>query len=116
MANQSITKTITQPEAVITQFANDLGYQEQVANPDYVPAEYDTETMEETTPAVGEPTIANTDTRLQFVKDKFDDFVSKEFFGQFAKRNVERAKMAEAKELTEATIAAIKSTITTKVE
>jgi hypothetical protein len=115
MANQSITKTITQPEAVITQFANDLGYQEQVANPDYVSAEYNMETMEETTPAVGEPTIANTQSRLEFVSADCDQFLAKDYFGRFAKRNAERAKMAEAKELTEATIAAIKSTITTTV-
>jgi hypothetical protein len=114
MSNITITKTITQPEAVINQFANDLGYQEQVANPDYIPAEFNAETMEETKAAVGEPTLPNKQSRTDFVSEKFDEFVAEQFFGQFAKRNAERLKAEEAKELTKQTVAAIKATIVTK--
>lgn len=110
----TITKTITQPEEVINQFADDLGYQTVVPNPDYVPAEYNMETFEEITPAVGEPTVPNTQSRVDFVSEQFDEFVSEKFFGQFAKRNAERIKAEEAKELTKQTVAAIKSTIVTK--
>ena len=114
MSNITITKTITQPEAVINQFADDLGYQEQVANPDYVPAERNMETLEEIKPAVGEPTVANTQSRTDFVSERFDEFVAEQFFGQFAKRNAEQAKMVEAKELTKQTVDAIKATIVTQ--
>jgi len=114
MTNITITKTITQPEEVINQFADDLGYQTVVANPDYIPAEYDMDTMEETTPAVGEQTLPNPQSREDFVSEKFDEFVSEKFFGQFAKRNAERLKAEEAKELTKQTVAAIKATIVTK--
>jgi hypothetical protein len=116
MANQTLTKTITQPEEVITAFANDLGYQEHVANPDYIPAVQLDEDSEEVTVVVGEPTIANPQTRLEYVSEEFDDFMATEFLGKFAKRNAERAKLDEAKVMTKATIEAIKSTITTKVE
>jgi hypothetical protein len=115
MANLTLTKTITQPEEVITAFANDLSYQEHVANPKYVPAEHDPKTFEETKAATGEPTVPNTQSRLEFVSEKFDDFVAEEFLGKFAKRNAEQTKMEEAKAVTQATITAIKSTITTKI-
>ena len=103
-----------QPVAVIDQFADDLGYQTVKANPDYVPAEYDVDTMEETTPAKGEQTVPNDQTREQFVAEKHREFNAEQFFGQFAKRNAERLKAEEAKELTKQTVAAIKATIVTK--
>lgn len=113
METITITKTITQPTAIINQFANDLGYQEVVSNPDHIPAVVDITTMEETSPAVGEPTIPNPQTRLEFVSERFDEFVSENFFGQFAKRNAERQKAEEAKQLARQTIDAIKATIVT---
>ena len=119
MSNITITKTITQPEAIINQFADDLGYQEQVANPDFVPAEF-TEYMEDGTVnpdyvnPVGEATVPNKQSRTDFVSEKFDEFVAEQFFGQFARRNAERLKAEEAKELTKQTVAAIKATIVTK--
>ena len=103
-----------QPTSVIDNFADELGYQEQIANPDFVPAERDMETMEETKPAVGEPTVPNNQTREEFVAEKHRDFNAEQFFGQFAKRNAERLKAEEAKELTKQTVAAIKATIVTK--
>ena len=103
-----------QPTSVINNFADDLGYQEQVANPDYVPAEFDIKTMEETKAAVGEPTVPNDKTREEFVAEKHRDFNAEQFFGQFAKRNAERAKAEEARELTKQTVAAIKASIVTK--
>ena len=132
----TITKTITQPEEVIGQFADDLGYQEVVPNPDYVPAQ-GSETIQDPAweqPAdfspidgvvpqvpnpdyvaqVGEPTIANPQSRTEFVSEKFDDFVSDKFFGQFARRNAERAAQETIKQTVEATKEAIKATITTK--
>lgn len=103
-----------QPVAVIDQFADDLGYQTVKANPDYVPAEYDLETMEETKPAEGEQIIPNDQTREDFIAEKHREFTVEQFFGQFARRNAERLKAEEAKELTKQTVAAIKATIVTK--
>lgn len=114
MANITITKTITQPEEVINAFADNLGYQAVVTNPEYTPAQYDAETMEIIVPAVGEPTKPNPQTRLQFVSEKFDDLVSDKFFGQFARRDAERLKAEEAKILAQQTVEAIKATIVTK--
>ena len=103
-----------QPTSVIDNFADDLGYQEQIANPDYVPAEFDMETMEETKPAVGEPTVPNNQTREEFVAEKHRDFNTKQFFGQFLQRNTTQAKMEEAEKITEAGFDAIRATIVTK--
>ena len=129
MANQTITKTITQPEEVINEFADNLGYQTIVTNPNYVPAQGSEQIVDpawtapenadplteappmipnpDHVPAVGEQMIDNPQTRLEFVSEKF--------FGQFAKRNAERLKMEEAKAVAKQTVDAIKATITTKV-
>lgn len=109
----TITKTITQPEEVINTFADRLGYQSQIPNPDYVAAELDPVTFKEITPAVGEPTLSNPQTRLEYVSERFDDFVADKFFGQFAERDAIRQKMEEAKAVKTATVEAIKATIVT---
>ena len=137
MANQTITKTITQPEEVINEFADNLGYQTIVTNPNYVPAQGSEQIVDpawtapenadplteappmipnpDHVPAVGEQMIDNPQTRLEFVSERFDEFVSEKFFGQFAKRDAERLKMEEAKAVAKQTVDAIKATITTKV-
>lgn len=111
----SITKTITQPEEVINAFADDLGYQTVIPNPEYIPAVYEDVTLVELTPAVGEPTIPNPQSRIAFVSDRFDEFVSEKFFGQFAERNARRDAESIIKATVEATKEAVKATITTVV-
>lgn len=135
MTNITITKTITQPEEVINEFADNLGYQTVVPNPDYVPAQgsemmvdpewtqpegFDPMTDEtpmvpnpDYVPQVGEPTMPNPQSRLEFVSEKFDDFVSDKFFGQFARRNAEREAKALIEERIVQTKEAIKATIVT---
>jgi hypothetical protein len=133
----TITKTITQPVDVINDFADSLGYQTIVPNPNYLPA-VGNETIDDTSaeqvispagvpvypqianpdyvPALGEPTMENPQSRLEFVSERFDAFVSEKFFGQFAARNAEKIKLEEAKVLTQATVEAIKASITTVIE
>jgi hypothetical protein len=135
MKTITITKTITQPEDVINQFADDLGYQTIVVNPDFVEAQgseqivdptweqpADFNPMTDTTPMVpnpdyvpqvGERTMPNPQSRVEFVSEKFDDFVSDKFFGQFARRNAERAALATVEQTVTATKEAIKATIVT---
>lgn len=113
MTNISITKTITQPEEVINAFADRLGYQAQVQNPSHIPAKLNMDTGEILTPAVGDPTVTNTQTKHEFVSERFDDFVSEKFFGQFAEQDAIKQKLQEAKAVKTATVAAIKATIVT---
>lgn len=130
-----ITKTIEQPEEVINTFADRLGYQEMVVNPDYVPAQ-GSETIQDPewvkpegfdemvdtipqvpnpdyVPAVGEKMMTNPQSRTDFVSEKFDEFVSEQFFGQFARRDAERDAEQLIRTKVEETKAAIKASITT---
>jgi hypothetical protein len=119
----TITKTITQPEEVITQFADDLGYQTVVTVPEEeLPAQVEvqqenhiTKEMETvlTYPEGTEFTKPNPQTRLEFVSEKFDDFVSDKFFGQFARRDAERAARQMVEDTVIQTKEAIKETIVT---
>jgi len=136
MTNVSITKTITQPEEVINEFADNLGYQSKIENPDHVPAQgaekiidpewvkpADFNEMEDMpqmidnpdyVPAVGERIIDNPQTRVEFVSEKFDDMAAL-WFSQFAERNATRAAKETIKQTVEATKTAIRETITTKM-
>lgn len=129
-----ITKTIEQPDEVIKTFADRLGYQELVVNPDYVPAQgsetiqdpdwvkpEDFDEMTDTIPqvpnpdyvaAVGEKMMTNPQSRVDFVSEKFDAMASN-WFAQFARRDAERDAEQLIRTKVEETKAAIKASITT---
>lgn len=130
----TITKTITQPEEIINEFADNLGYQSVVKNPDYKPAEgseliQDPNWVEpegfdpvndraplvpnpDYKPAVGEPVITNPQTRIEFVSEMFDEMAST-WFSQYAERNARRAAEDTVKQTVAATKQAVKATIST---
>lgn len=83
----TITASITYPIADIETFADRRGYQEVIPNPDYV---FDQDTMQ----GVGEPTIPNPQTRIEFVKEWF----KKEAVKLFA-QDIEKAAEREAREM-----------------
>ncbi len=106
----TITKTITQPIEVIEAFADSLGYQSVVANPAYS-VTIDEETREFT--SNGEPqTIANSQTKLEYVSERFDAMASK-WFAQFSERNARQEAENTIKATVEATEQAIKASIST---
>lgn len=92
----TITATLTYPTANMEEFAVLLGYQEMVANPDYVPAVLDAD-LNEVAPAVGEPTIPNPESKVDFAKRKFKEH-SVAYFTQFAERDAEKAAKVAAQE------------------
>lgn len=107
----TFTASITYPAADVEAFADQLGYQTQVENPDYIPSDFNPDTMEEVTPAVGSPTISNPETREDYVKRLFKDMVVS-WFTQFAERNISQAKAAEARETVETLKEQIRASIT----
>lgn len=111
MSNTTITASITYPKVEIDNFADNLGYQTMVVNPDYVPP-VGSPTIPDPTwegnagdapevanphyvEPVGEPTIANPETREDFVKRLFKEMAVK-WFTQFAERDITRMKSQEA--------------------
>jgi len=132
----TITKKITQPEEVINEFADNLGYQTKVENPDHVPAQGSEKIVDpewvkpddfdemndvppmvdnpDYVPAVGERIIDNPQTRVEFVSEKFDDMAA-QWFSQFAERNATREAQATIKATVEATKDAIKGSISTEM-
>lgn len=134
MTNITITKTITQPEEVVNLFADDLGYQTMVVNPDYVagqgsptmqdpdwvqPEDFDLMTEEipqvpnpDYVAEVGERMIENPQSRADFVSDKFDEMLI-DWLTQFAERNAVREATRLAKEQVVARKGELKATIVT---
>jgi len=110
METTTITKTITQPTEAIENFADRKGYMSEIHNPEYVAdLDKDGNVTDNNKPA----TIANPQTKQEFVSKLFDEFVAKEFFGVFAEQDAVSAKLAEAEALATSAIEAIKSTIVT---
>lgn len=134
MKNITITKSITQPEEIVNLFADDLGYQTMVVNPDYVagqgsetmqdpeweqPEDFDPMTGEipqvpnpDYVAQVGEQMIENPMTRSEFVSMKFDEMLT-DWLTQFAERNALRAATAHTKEQVKLQKEALKETIVT---
>ena len=110
MTNITITKTITQPQEVIENFADRKGYMSEIHNPAYVVEIDEDGNMTNNGESV---TISNPKTKIEFVSDLFDEFIAKEFFGVFATEDAKKQKMAEAKAAADATVEAIKATIST---
>jgi hypothetical protein len=104
MANLKLTKTITQPEAVINAFANDLGYQEKVQDPNYtVKDEMDTP-----------PIVDNPQSRIEFVSDKFDE-LTVEWLSKFAERNLRKVTEDSIRENMVLAKTEIKKTLSTEI-
>ena len=102
MANITINKSITQPEEVINEFADNLGYQAKVVDPNW-----------SGDPTVDSPeVIDNPKSRTEFVSELFDDTASG-WFSQFAERNARKSAEETIKQTVEATKSAVKQTITT---
>ena len=105
-----IIKTITQPEEVINAFADSKGYQEQIANPDYVSTtNFDGE--EDVVTGEGEPTMDNPMTRTEYVSALFDKFAL-DLFAANADVQIDKelaviakAQKAQARQAIAATIA-----------
>ena len=110
MTNITITKTIVQPTEVIESFADRKGYMSEIHNPAYVVEIDEDGNMTNNGEAV---TLTNPQTKQEYVSELFDEFVAKEFFGVFATEDAKKQKMAEAKAAADATVEAIKATIST---
>ena len=127
MKTTTITASITYPVDEINAFADKLGYQTVVANPDYVPSVGGEEMPDpafegdvidapqipnpDYVPAVGEPTMDNPESREEFVKRLFKGVATK-WFTQFAERDITRAKQQEAQEAIEQVKSNIEAAIT----
>lgn len=106
----TITKTITQPIEVIEAFADNLGYQSMVANPESV-ATPNSETGALEYNDVPR-SIANPQTKLEYVSEKFDAMAAL-WFSQFAEKTARRTAEETVKATVAATESAIRATITT---
>jgi len=91
----TLTATITYPTEQIEKFADNRGYQTVIANPDATTS-VDTETGVITT--IGEPTIPNPETRIDFVKRWFKDQAVTMFAVDF-KRDAEKQGQEMAKQI-----------------
>ena len=93
----TLTATITYPVTEIEKFSDNRGYQTVIANPD-VTTSVDTETGVITT--IGELTIPNPETRIDFVKRWFKDQAVALFVVDYKKeakkQGMEIAKQIEA--------------------
>lgn len=91
-------------------YADELGYQSVVPNPDYVPAVIDLNTGAITNPAVGEPTIPNPETKADFLRRKVPRIVANTLADK-AVRQLERTRAKETTVQTEALRESITSAI-----
>ena len=106
-------KTFEQPDEIITAFADDLGYQEQVINPDYE-LTVDPDTLESTDN--GEPnTINNPQTRQEFVSEKCDGLIAT-WLMSFAERNAMRNATEQVKAGVGVQLKTLKESISTVIE
>lgn len=105
-------KTFEQPDEVIKAFADDLGYQEKVLNPEYeVTVNQETgETTENDKPR----TIDNLQTRQQFVSEKCDELIAN-WLMQYAERNALRNATAQVKEGVNTQRKALAGSIVTEI-
>ena len=122
---KSVQQHITE-EQLIVQFgpdallnlSNDNGYQVEVRNPDYVEPTYNPVTLEELTPAQGEPTIPNPQTRMQFIaqciRDKGIDGTASPTRERMRRAAIKQAEDAFAADF-DARVQAIKDSITVEV-
>lgn len=133
----TITKTITQPEDSILQFAMNLGYQPKVKNEDYVaptgaeelmdpdwvqPEDFDPVTEDfpkvpnpDYVPPVGEPFNDNPVTASDFVSQEFDKMAT-HWFSQFAERDARKQMEAGVIATVKATEEAVAQTIATVIK
>lgn len=95
---------------VPNQFADELGYQSVVTNPNYIPDVVDPTTFTVITPAVGEPTIPNPETKADFLKKKVPKIVAHALADK-AVRVLERTKKEEIQTESEALRTTIETTI-----
>ena len=129
-------KTFEQPDEVIKAFADDLGYQEQIRNEEYVQAEGN-ETMDdpkgekeevegigevpkqvpnpEYKPAIGERIIDNPKTREQHVSDACDELIAV-WLMKFAERNALANAQNQVKEGVDIQLKALKASIVTEIK
>ena len=129
-------KTFEQPDEIIKLFADDLGYQEQIRNEEYVPAEGN-ETMDDPkgeteiipgigkvikqvdnpdyVKAVGEEFIDNLQTRQQFVSEKCDELIAG-WLMSFAERNAMRNATEQVKAGVGVQLKALKESIVTEIK
>ena len=133
-------KTFEQPDEVIKAFADDLGYQEQIRNEEYVQAEGnetmddpkgETEEVEglgdekitvikqvpnpEYKPAIGERIIDNPKTREQHVSDACDELIAV-WLMKFAERNALANAQNQVKEGVNIQLKALKASIVTEIK
>ena len=103
METTTITASITYSTAEIEAFADRLGYQTVIANPDYKASMGEDGVLTDN----GEsPTLDNPETRLEFVKRMFKA-LAVTYFTQFAERDAEAA----AKTQKEQTVAVVKQAV-----
>jgi len=96
-------KTFEQPDAIITAFANDLGYQEKVANPEF-----------ESAPKTASPIMDNPQTREEFVSDNCDEVISN-WLSQYAERNAFNQSKQQTKQAVDVQKIALKASIKTVI-
>jgi len=129
-------KTFEQPDEIIKLFADDLGYQEQIRNEEYVPAEGN-ETMDDPEgametiegigevikqvpnpdykEAIGEQIIDNPQTRQQLVSEKCDELIAG-WLMSFAERNAMRNATEQVKAGVGVQLKALKDSIVTEIK
>ena len=106
-------KTFEQPDAIITAFANDLGYQEKITNPAYK-GSLDPDTQEVI--GNGEPElIDNPYSREMLVSDEHD-ILTANWLLQFAEKNAQRASNQKIKDGIKIQHTALKQGINTVIE
>lgn len=102
--------TIEAPLQAFSNYADELGYQAKVPNPDYIPDEYDGE-ANIISPAVGESTIDNAESKQEFLSRNIKTIIATALADK-AVRAVERDKQKETKDESDKLRKAIEKAIT----
>lgn len=91
-------------------YADELGYQDVIPNPAYVAEVYDPVTLVLISPAVGDPTIPNPETKAQFLRRKVPRMVANALADK-AVKVLERTRQQE----TIAQVEALRESITNSI-
>lgn len=102
--------TIEAPVQAFSKYADELGYQDKIPNPDYIPAEYG-EGATIVSPAIGDSTVDNPETKQLFLSRSIKTIIANALADK-AVRAVERDKQKETKDESDKLRKAIEKAIT----